>query len=292
MSGNQSQWDCLVIGGGPAGLTAALYLARFQRSVLVVDAGNSRAATIPRSHNHPGFIDGISGPDLIRTLKKQAESYGAIVAAGTIRSLKRDECFAAEGTTGTLLAKRIILATGICDIEPEFVDADPAVIREAVRYCPICDGFEARDKTIAVHGPLNQAEAKARFLRHYTKNVTLITTDAPDTISDHGPYLFSSASRFSTKSSGIAMDFADGKTRVFDVLYPALGCRVNSDLAVGLGARTNDAGCLTVNDKQQTTVDGLFAAGDVVSDLHQLVVAEAHAAIAATALHNTLPYRT
>jgi thioredoxin reductase (NADPH) len=291
MSDSRRQWDCLVIGGGPAGLTAALYLARFQRSVVVIDAGNSRAAMIPRSHNHPGFIDGISGPDLIKTLRQQAESYGATIASGTIHSLEQDENFVANGTSGTLLAKRIILATGICDIEPEFVDADPAIVREAVRYCPICDGFEARDKHVAVHGPLNQAEAKARFLRHYSKNVTLITTDTPDRTSGPCLHLFSGSSHFSTTSSGIAINFADGRAFVFDVLYPALGCRVNSDLAEELGARTNDAGCLMVNDKQQTTVDGLFAAGDVVSDLRQLVVAEAHAAIAATALHNTLPYR-
>jgi thioredoxin reductase (NADPH) len=67
MSGKK--WDCLIIGGGPAGLTAALYLARFRRSVVVFDCGNSRALKIPRSHNHPGFVNGISGPTLLATLK-------------------------------------------------------------------------------------------------------------------------------------------------------------------------------------------------------------------------------
>ena len=76
----------------------------------------------------------------------------------------------------------------------------------------------------------------------------------------------------------------------FDVLYPALGCHVHSDLAIKLGADTNNVGCLIVDSKQQTTVPGMYAAGDVVSDLHQLVVAEGHAAIAATAIHNSLPF--
>ncbi len=75
-------YDCLVVGGGPAGLTAALYLARFRRRVLVIDAGNSRAASIPRSHNHPGFADGIPGEVLLSTLRTQAEEYGAEIVVG------------------------------------------------------------------------------------------------------------------------------------------------------------------------------------------------------------------
>jgi thioredoxin reductase len=163
-------YDCLVVGGGPAGLTAALYLARFRRSVLVIDAGKSRAVGIPRSHNHPGFIHGISGPDLLHALRIQAEGHGAVAKSGTVLSL-----------------------------------------------------------------------------------------------------------------------LADATRLDFDVLYPSIGCRVHSDLATALGAKSDEAGCLAVDGKQRTTVDGIYAAGDVVSDLHQLVVAEGHAVVAATAMHNSLP---
>jgi thioredoxin reductase (NADPH) len=85
------------------------------------------------------------------------------------------------------------------------------------------------------------------------------------------------------------MRLVDGRTMNFDLLYPTMGCIVHSDLATALGANSNEVGCLLVDGKQQTTVPGIYAAGDVVSDLHQLVVAEAHAAIAATAIHNSLP---
>jgi thioredoxin reductase (NADPH) len=80
-----------------------------------------------------------------------------------------------------------------------------------------------------------------------------------------------------------------GQTLCFDVVYPALGCGVRSELAVALGAKTNDVGCLEVDAHQRTTVDGVYAAGDVVSDLHQIAVATGHAAIAATHIHKSLP---
>src|SRR6476620_11840164 len=102
---SRSLLDCLVIGGGPAGLTAALYLARFRRRVLVIDSGKSRAAGIPRSHNHPGFIDGISGTDLLRTLQTQAEAHGATVISGTVVSLRPSgDGFEADTTAGKIKA--------------------------------------------------------------------------------------------------------------------------------------------------------------------------------------------
>src|SRR5437868_10969425 len=144
--------DCLVVGGGPAGLTGALYLARFRRQVLVVDAGKSRAAGIPRSHNHPGFSDGISGESLLRTLRMQAEEYGAKIISGAVLSLRQaTDGFAAETTTGTIVSRRILIATGITDKCPDLDVMDASIVKDSVRSCPICDGFEAIDKKIAVY---------------------------------------------------------------------------------------------------------------------------------------------
>jgi thioredoxin reductase (NADPH) len=88
----------------------------------------------------------------------------------------------------------------------------------------------------------------------------------------------------------VLVSLANGKTCELDVFYPALGCNVRSDLATALGARTDGIGCLTVDQKQNTGIPGLLAAGDVVSDLHQISVAVGHAAVAATSIHNHLPY--
>jgi len=286
-------YDCLVVGGGPAGLTAALYLARFRRRVLVIDAGKSRAASIPRSHNHPGYADGISGDVLLRTLRTQAEEYGAKIVVGKVLSLERTaDGFAADTTIGPVLAARVVMATGITDKCPDIELLDRAAAKEMVRYCPVCDGFEAIDKKIAVYGPWEEAAGKARFLRVYSSDVTLVPTLPADTDrkNEEGDFKLatSPAAKILTAADGIDVALADGRAMRFDVVYPAMGCHVHSDLAIKLGAKSNEVGCLIVDNKQQTTVPGLYAAGDVVSDLHQLVVAEAHAAIAATAIHNSL----
>jgi thioredoxin reductase (NADPH) len=287
-------WDCLVIGGGPAGLTAALYLARFRRSVLVIDGGRSRAAGIPRSHNHPGFIDGISGEILLQTLRKQASQYGAKIKGGNVVNLEvADDGFKAQTETGEFRAACVVLAAGIADACPDIMSPSSTSVARHIRYCPVCDGFEAADKKIAVYGDPKDAAAKARFLRVYSSEVSLIPVRPGERSgsSEDFELLHSPARSFSVVGSGVSVVLEDGQVRTFDVLYPVLGCRVHSDLATALGATSNSIGCLVVDDKQETTVDGLYAAGDVVSDLHQIVVAEGHAAIAATAIHNRLPFR-
>jgi len=212
---------------GPAGLTAAIYLARFPRSVLVVDAADSRATSIPESHNHPGFPDGISGETLLRTLRIQAEEYGAKIISGTVESVKTtSDRFAAATTAGTVLASRVLIATGITDKCPDIEAFDEVGLRQMVRYCPVCDGFEAIDKKIAVYGPPNEASGKARFLRVYSPAVTLIP-DLPapaNTKAEKRDFDMASspAAKIWTGRDGIDILLADGRSLRFDVLYPAV----------------------------------------------------------------------
>ena len=163
--------DCLVIGGGPAGLTAAVYLARFRRNVLVIDEGKSRAAQIPESHNHPGFA-GISGETLLERMREQARSYGVGIRRDRVQSLARTGgAFMARIAGRTVRASRVLLATGIADAEPPLREITSAVARTVIRYCPVCDGFEATDKAVAVYGPFGQAASKAFFMRSFTRRV-------------------------------------------------------------------------------------------------------------------------
>lgn len=290
-------FDCLIIGGGPAGLTAATYLGRFRRKVLVIDAGDSRALQIPESHNYPGFADGIAGPDLLRELRQQATKYGAELLEGTAQALKRDGDIYTVSVAGrSVSAPRVLLATGLKDQEPDMPGLRQAVANTSIRYCPVCDAYEATDKNIAVYGSIKDAEAKAVFMRTYSKRVTLLPTD--ETIDDAarermaaiGVTLSASAPvDLRPIDGGIAVNLASGEPLQFDVLYPVLGCDVRSDLLTTLGAEHTNVGCVVVDDKQRTTVENIFAAGDVVSDLHQLSVAAGHAAIAATAIHASLP---
>jgi thioredoxin reductase (NADPH) len=216
------------------------------------------------------------------------------LSLGTSCHLERTaDGFAADTTTGPVLAPRVVMATGITDKCPDIEVLDRAGVKEMVRYCPVCDGFEAIDKKIGVYGPPDEAAGKARFLRVYSSDVTLVPTlpANKDRKNEEGDFELatSPAAKIVTAANGIEVVLADDRTMRFDVLYPAMGCHVHSDLAIKLGAKSNDIGCLIVDNKQQTTVAGIYAAGDVVSDLHQLVVAEGHAAIAATAIHNSLP---
>ena len=161
--------DCLVIGGGPAGLTAAIYLARYLRSVLVVDSGSSRASLIPKTHNYPGFPQGIAGQNLLSELREQARRYGAVLEHGTVDQLHAAQgglinpvALAAEALFG------VVLATGIVDNKPALPNLREFIYEGGVRFCPICDGYEAAGKRIAVIGKLADALPKALFLRTYS----------------------------------------------------------------------------------------------------------------------------
>src|SRR5690242_6909142 len=135
--------DALIVGGGPAGLVAAIYLARFRRKVLVADSGGGRASLIPTSHNYPGFPDGIAGKDLLQRLRAQAQRYGATIVDTRIDRLKHagDGTFIAKDPTQSFRAHRIVLATGVTDIEPELPNLRDAIRQGLIRHCPICDGY-------------------------------------------------------------------------------------------------------------------------------------------------------
>ncbi|MEA2822589.1 MAG: thioredoxin reductase [Bradyrhizobium sp.] len=288
--------DCLIVGGGPAGLTAAIYLARYRRNVVVFDSGESRAALIPESHNYPGFAHGISGGKLLGILAGQAETYGVRIVRSPVISLARREGgFVAVYSGGEVAARFALLATGIVDAAPELEGLDKAISEGSIRYCPVCDGFEAIDRKIAVLGSGDDAAAKARFLRTYSKNVTLLSQSAgalkeaeKQSASENGYAIEGPVTGLTRSQHGIRARLGS-RHLDFDIVYPAMGCDVRSGLACTLGAATTDVGCLKVDGHQRTSVEGLYAAGDVVSDLHQIAVATGHAAVAATHIHHCLP---
>jgi thioredoxin reductase (NADPH) len=291
--------DCLIIGAGPAGLSSAIYLARYCRSILIVDDGRSRAELIPSSHNYPGFR-GISGSQLLKALRTQVGQYEVPIREQTVTSLRLDP---GGGITARLddreeiLAAQVVLATGIVDASPELPGLRQVIYQGALRFCPICDAYEAMDKRIGILGPAETAHKKALFLRSYSDKIFLLPTDGIDALSEPTRKLVQDAGINITgqvvdvehSGDSITAVLADGQRCTLDVLYPALGCTVRSQLAVDLGAHCTEEGTLKVDDRQRTSIPNLYAAGDVVSDLHQLSVATGHAAIAATAIHNALP---
>jgi thioredoxin reductase (NADPH) len=285
--------DCLIVGGGPAGLTAAVYLARFRRRALVIDAGRSRAALIPASHNYPGFHS-IRGSELLARLREQAEALDVTVLSGEARAATRgDGAFSVDTSHGPFTARTLVIATGIVDVAPPIADASEHDHTGPVRYCPVCDGFEATDKRIGIIGDAESGCSKALFMRTYSRDIVLFATgevppDIRTTLGKAGVRLASEHREIIKRNDGVTVIGKDSAVEDVDVLYPALGCKVNSELAIALGAPCTDLGLIQV-DAHQRAADGLYAAGDVVTDLHQLSVATAHAAIAATHIHKCLP---
>lgn len=294
--------DCLIVGGGPAGLTAALYLAGFNRRFLLVDAGDSRAEWIPASHNIPLFADGIGGQDILAGQREHLARYRVSPLGGTVVSLhKGPDAFRAElelatGKTRTVEARRVLLATGSVDIEPDLPDLPNAVQRGLVRYCPICDGYEAAEKRIAVLGRGDTGLGEAVFVaRTYARDVTLLTLGEPLELDPDRRRLLEQHGITVVRDPILGLRIEDGRIAAlrtagaenrFDVLYSALGLRRRSDLALALGAEHDGSGALITDEHSQTSVSGLYAAGGVVRGLDQIVVAMGQAAIAATSIHN------
>src|SRR5882757_10197313 len=169
--------DCIIIGGGPAGLTAAIYLGRYRRRVTVFDAGSSRAALIPRTQNYPGFAEGITGLDLLAALTAQAENYGVNLIKCEAQLGRVGQVFCVADKNADVCAPRVIMATGLIDNRPDIEGFEPGADGSLVRYCPICDGYEAAEKEICVFGSAEEACGKALFLRTFSKSVTLLTSD-------------------------------------------------------------------------------------------------------------------
>ncbi|WP_306002665.1 NAD(P)/FAD-dependent oxidoreductase [Brevundimonas sp. C43] len=290
--------EVLIIGAGPAGLTAATYLGRFRRRSLVVDGGAPRACWIPLSHNMPGFPAGITGADILKRMREQAEEYGAVVEPGRVRSLTHDgdgDGFVAEMDGRAIRARAVLLATGVVDHHPDLPGVEAAVQKALVRICPICDGYEATDKAVAIIGQSDKGAREAAFMRTYSDRVTLIHIGAPDALSRRDELerlgvelILAPLDAIDIENDRVtALSYA-GQSRAFDLVYSALGTSPNAELARGLGARLADDGRLEVDLHQATSVPGLYAAGDVVRGLNQIAVATAEAAVAATKIHNRL----
>ncbi|WP_103174384.1 NAD(P)/FAD-dependent oxidoreductase [Paracoccus sp. SY] len=294
-------FDCAIIGGGPAGLTAAIYLARFRRRTVLIDAGQSRASLIPRSHNHPGYPDGIRGNDLLARMRDQLQNFGAVTIAEKATGIvpMPDERFRiAAGRDVT--ASHVILATGIRDRLPPIEGALDHVREGLIRQCPVCDAYELTDKPVAVIGTAACAAGEALFLRHYTPHVTMLTLGDDLDLSDRVMDKLAKAEVRILQEPVESWDFRHEEVRVglstgqdlrFAAVYSGLSNDPQNALAAGLGLDLADDGRIQTDAHQQTSMPGVFAAGDVVTGLNQIAVAMSQGEIAATHVHNLLRLR-
>lgn len=292
--------DCIIVGAGPAGLTAAIYLARFHLKIRLFDCGTSRATLIPCTRNLAGFPDGIAGPELLARMIDQAERFGAERELARVSGIERQDdglVVSAEGRD--YCARTVLLATGVINNRPSGIDDalhTEALAKALLRYCPICDGYEVTDKRVAVIGTGGHGTAEALFLRGYTADLTLVSPEADHVLDPQRGAELGKAGiariggpcgGYAIKDDKLAFDTAEGRL-AFDSVYPALGSRVRSDLAAEAGAMLSEDDRVVVDSHQRTNVPGLFAAGDVVKGLDQISHAMGEGGVAATAIRNYL----
>jgi len=292
--------DCIIIGAGPAGLTAAIYLARYRLSIRLFDCGTSRAAWIPCTHNHAGFPDGIEGKELLRRMHEQARKYGAVREEKRVEHLaKTGNGFTVATDSGTYTARTVLLATGVVNRRPDALADevhDEALARGLLRYCPVCDGYEVTDKRVAVIGSGKHGTTEALFLRGFTSDITLVCprgehaldAECAGQLAEAGIVVLDGpCGGYAIEGDRLAFDAGDRRLSV-DSAYPALGSHVRSELATLAGANTSEDASVIVDSHQETSVGGLFAAGDVVIGLDQISNAMGQAGIAATTIRNHL----
>lgn len=293
-------YDCAIVGGGPAGLSAAIYLGRMRRSVIVIDNKEGRSSWQQVNRNYLGFVDGIHATALREIGEKQASQYGAqfldAKATGVTREGKApDQLFHVDTKKGTVTARTLILATGVSDHFPEFEGSEEC-IGKSMFWCIICDGYEATDKRIVVLGHGSRAASLASELLLFTKEVTLVSWDAPldieqstmEALQQHGVRVMDSGCTLYKCNKGqiTSLRLEDGTDLELDMLFVSQRIEPHNQLAKDLNCNLDENGFIIVDTEQATNIDGVYAAGDVTRlHNHQVTSAVHEGGMAAAAVN-------
>jgi thioredoxin reductase len=284
--------DVIVVGGGPAGLSAALLLGRCNRRVIVCDSGEYRNA---RSRAVHGFLsrDGAAPDELLRTAREQLAPYAVELVRARVTDAARD----GRGFTVTLddgrrlRSRKLLLATGLVDQLPE-IPGVADLWGRGVYACPYCDAWDHRGAPLVAYGP--KAGELALILRTWSRDVTLLTGGEPpadDTdLRDAGiPVITTPVRRLVGDDRGLRrIELADGRTLDCLAMFLKQGCRQRSDLAVRLGVPVHPHDGVAHGAAESTSIPGLYVAGDASCERLFAVIAAAEGVTAALAIHHEL----
>jgi thioredoxin reductase (NADPH) len=298
-------FDCIVVGGGPAGLSAALYMGRMRRSVIVIDSEEGRSTWHQINRNYLGFVDGVRAQNLREIGQEQAAKYGALfLDAYALRAEYegegRERQFTLETTAGAVKGRTVILCTGVRDEFPQF-EGSMECIGKSMFWCTICDGYEAIDKRIVVLGAGTRAANLALEILTFTPHVTLVSWEGKlridegrlATMKEHGIKIYDSdCISYECATSGYlcTIELEGGKKIELDMLFVAQSIQPNNQLANDLSLMTDENGFILADAEQCTNVDGVYAAGDVTHLFNHQVTTAVHEGGMAAAAANYYLY--
>src|ERR1700694_9535 len=294
-----SRYDVAIVGGGPAGLSAAIWLARYLHKVVVVDSGDPRnweARAINGSLGHPG----IRSPELRAIGREEGVKYGVEYVGGIVDEAINEtgELFALRLRDGTAIeAQRILLAIGIKDVWPDIPGLERC-FGETIHVCPDCDGYETHDKKTVVVGKGRKAVGMALALTTWTRQIVICTNGEKPEMSQilldklkalNIPVLEAAIKRVVSKSTEIiAIDLEGGMLLDCERLYFAIGQYPADDLGAQLGCKRDELGRLVIDERNHPSVKNVYAAGDIAPGPQMAIAAAASGAIASIAIHASL----
>jgi thioredoxin reductase (NADPH) len=298
-------YDCVIVGGGPAGLSAAIYLARYNRSVVVADHGSGRSTTHETNENYLGFPDGIKSTDLRDLGKRQAMRFGAEFVDCKIEEIVRlEDGFRASCDGIDLNGRTLILATGVRDYLPEFENRDVnEFFGKSLFWCITCDGHKVRDSRVIVIGRDDEAATTTLQFLNFTRQLTLVTNrrtgdheisnEKQRHLADAGiPLIEDEVSKVYGREGFMNAIQLDGGQRLeVEYMFSHQGARPNTLLAKPLGVDLDEIGYIKVDAEQRTNVPMIFAAGDVTREYAHQVVTAAHEGSTAACSANYELYR-
>jgi thioredoxin reductase (NADPH) len=293
-------YDCLIIGGGIAGLQAAIQLGRYSHKVLVLDAGEGRSAICHSYHNVLGYPDGISGSELRETGRQQAAKNGVEFRMGkAVKANKTGSGFEVELESGeTYQGKRLLLATGIVDRIPPFPELFPT-LGISVYVCPDCDGYEVKNQSLIVMGAGNAGANMAQTLNYFTNKITYVNHEQSPvdenlvTAMREKGIKYVAAEIEKVRADGPdfrGVTLTNGAQLTADRGFIAFGGNeVKSQLAEQLGVELHKNKHVLVDPRtKMTNVKNVWAAGDVVAHSEQLTIAMGDGMQASIWIHKSL----
>jgi thioredoxin reductase len=290
-------WDCVIVGGGPAGLSAAVMLGRCCRRVLLCDVGEQRNL---RSHAMHGYLtrDGVAPAEFLRLARAELGQFGTIECRELeiVEATREEGGFSVRASDGTQFrTRKLLLATGVIDNLPALEGLD-ALYGTSVHHCPYCDAWEWRDRPLAAYGEGEAACGLALSLTFWSSDV-LLSTGGADLPGGAAARLAAAGVKLREEpvlrleGKGGRLErivFASGQPVARSALFVVAGQRQRSPLAERLGCRFTDRGTVDTGTCEVTNVPGLFVAGDASKEAQFVAVAAAEGTEAAMAIHKAL----